>query len=58
VLFTDSAKHVADAGGAYWLLDEIAIAQRYEKTAATEEFQVWTLAVDLGRHAATLTGER
>jgi hypothetical protein len=23
VLFTDGAKHVADAGGAYWLLDEI-----------------------------------
>ena len=28
VLFTDGAKHVADAGGAYWLLDEIALAQR------------------------------
>jgi hypothetical protein len=26
--FTDGAKHVADAGGAYWLLDEIALAQR------------------------------
>ena len=34
VVFTDGAKHVADAGGAYWLLDEIAIAQAYE------EFQV------------------
>ena len=28
VLFTDGAKYVADAGGAYWLLDEIAFAQR------------------------------
>ena len=26
VLFTDGAKHVADAGGADWLLDEIALA--------------------------------
>ena len=28
---TDGAKYVADEGGAYWLLDEIALAQRYEK---------------------------
>ena len=27
VLFTDGAKHVADHGGAYWLLDEIALGQ-------------------------------
>jgi hypothetical protein len=26
VLFTDGAKYVADQGGAYWLLDEIALA--------------------------------
>jgi hypothetical protein len=55
VLFTDGAKHVADAGGAYWLLDEIALAQRSEKAVAAEEFQVWTLTVDLSRHTATLT---
>jgi hypothetical protein len=57
VLFTDGAKHVADAGGAYWLLDEIALAQRYEKAVAAEEFQSWTLAVDLTKHTATLTCE-
>ena len=45
VLFTDGAKYVADAGGAYWLLDEIALAQRYKKKVAAEEFQVWTLKV-------------
>jgi hypothetical protein len=55
VLFTDGAKHVADAGGAYWLLDEIALAQRSEKAVAAEEFQVWTLTVDVSRHTATLT---
>ena len=38
ILFTDGAKHVADAGGAYWLLDEIAIAQAYETAAAAQEF--------------------
>lgn len=45
VLFTDGAKYVADTAGAYWLLDEIALAQRYEKRVAREEFQVWRLTV-------------
>jgi hypothetical protein len=45
VLFTDGAKYVADTAGAYWLLDEIALAQRYEKAVAGEEFQVWKLSV-------------
>ena len=57
VLFTDGAKHVADAGGAYWLLDEIALAQRYEKAVAAEGFQCWTLTVDMTKHTATLTCE-
>ena len=46
VLFTDGAKHVADAGGAYWLLDEIALAQRYEQAVAAQPFQCWKLAVN------------
>jgi uncharacterized protein DUF6876 len=44
VLYTDGAKHVADAAGAYWLLDEVALAQ-HEKHIACEPFQVWKLAV-------------
>ena len=38
-------------GGAYWLLDEIAIAQRFEKAVAVEEFQVWKLTVNPDRSA-------
>lgn len=53
-LYTDGAKFVADQAGAYWLVDEIAIAQTRPKVRA-EEFQVWTLKVDLEKHAATLT---
>jgi hypothetical protein len=45
ILFTDGAKYVADAAGAYWLLDEIALAQRYVKAVAAEEFQAWKLSV-------------
>ena len=45
VLFTDGAKYVADEGGSYLLLDAIAIAQKFEKNVAAEEFQVWKLTV-------------
>ena len=56
VTFTDGAKYVADNAGAYWLLDEIAIVQPYEKAVASEEFQVWRLKVRAD-HTATLTCE-
>ena len=52
VLFTDGAKYVADMGGAYWLLDEIALAQRYKKAVAAEEFQLWRLTVKDNNTAA------
>jgi hypothetical protein len=38
-------KHVADAGGAYWLIDEIALIQPYEEAIGATEFQVWHLVV-------------
>ncbi len=54
VLFTDGAKYVADTAGAYWLLDEIAIIQPYNKKVAGEAFQVWKLSVHADQ-SATLT---
>ena len=56
VLFTDGAKYVADAGGAYWLLDEIALIQPHDKAVAAEEFQCWKLRVRAD-HTATLNCE-
>jgi hypothetical protein len=53
ILFTDGAKHVADAGGAYWLIDEIALAQARRRVAA-EAFQHWKLSVKPD-HTARLT---
>jgi hypothetical protein len=55
ILFTDGAEHVAKAGGACWLLDIIAIEQNCNKTVAAEEFQAWTLKVDLVRHTGRIT---
>jgi hypothetical protein len=53
-LFTDGAKFLADQGGAYWLLDEIAVIQPYNKRVAAEEFQLWKLTVRPD-HTALLT---
>ena len=55
VLYTDGAKHVAESGGAYWLLDEIAFAQSIRPVAA-EAFQLWKLKVS-SDHRATLACE-
>jgi hypothetical protein len=52
ITFTDGAKYVADAAGAYWLLDEIALAQRFDQRVAAEEFQVWKLTVNPDSTAA------
>jgi hypothetical protein len=54
VLYTDGAQYLAEHGGAYWLLDEIALAQRYEERVVGEGFQVWKLTVK-GDQSATLT---
>jgi len=56
VLYTDGARHVAVEGGAYWLLDIIASAQRYKKRVAATRFQVWRLYVRQD-NSATLTCE-
>jgi hypothetical protein len=53
VLYTDGAKHVADTADAYWLLDEIALAQKHDSAVRAEAFQVWRLEVK--GTAATLT---
>lgn len=54
VLFTDGAKYVADEGGAYWLLDLIALAQRFKKHVAAAPFQVWKLTVHHDRSATVV----
>lgn len=51
ILYTDGAQHVAEAGGAYWLLDEIVLAQRFAHSVASELFQRWTLTVSADQSA-------
>jgi hypothetical protein len=56
VLFTDGIKFLADRAGAYWLIDEIALIQPYNKRVTAQPFQVWKLAVRPD-HTAMLTCE-
>jgi hypothetical protein len=56
VLFTDGAKYLAERAGAFWLLDEIAIAQRFQPSVSVEDFQAWKLNVRVD-HSATLCCE-
>lgn len=45
VVYTDGARYLAQQAGAYWLLDEIALAQKASKIVGAEPFQTWTLEV-------------
>jgi hypothetical protein len=56
VLYTDGVKYVAETAGAYWLIDEIAFAQRFDKLLAAEQYQLGKLSVNPD-HTATLTCE-
>jgi hypothetical protein len=56
IVYTDGVKYVAETAGAYWLIDEIALAQRGDRRVAAEGFQSWILNVNADR-TATLTCE-
>jgi hypothetical protein len=56
IVFTEGVKYVADTAGAYWLIDELAFAQRYQAKVAAENFQAWKLTVN-DDHSAELRCE-
>lgn len=45
VLYTEGVRYVAEKAEAYWLVDEIALAQVNDKVVADTPFQVWQLSV-------------
>lgn len=53
ITYTDGAQHVAEAGGAYWLLDAI-VSHQYDAKVRHESFQVWKLNVADNRTAMLL----
>jgi len=50
VHYTQGVRYVAETGGAYWLIDEIAFAQAKAAVKA-EEFQHWVLTVNADQTA-------
>lgn len=59
-LYTDGVQHVAEHGGAYWLLDAIGswqFEQRIKQDSSLQDIQFWTLTVNEDQ-SAVLTCER
>jgi len=56
IIYTAGARHVFQAGEAYWLLDEIALDNAFNRRVKLEPFQVWKLTVD-EMHIGLLTCE-
>lgn len=50
ILYTDGVQYVAEHGGAYWLIDEIAFAQALP-AVASQTFQMWRLSVNKAQSA-------
>ena len=57
VLYTEGVEYVVDNVGAYWLLDEIALAQRHIIPVKREDFQVWDLKVNADQTATLTCGD-
>jgi hypothetical protein len=43
LVFTEGVDYVRKNAGAFWLIDDIAIANAHESQLKNEEFQSWTL---------------
>jgi hypothetical protein len=54
ILYTEGVRFMSVKAGAYWLIDEITFGQ-YHPRVKTQEFQVWTLSVNLLESTGTLT---
>jgi hypothetical protein len=57
ILYTDGAQYLAERAGAFWLLDEIALANAHIPAVKAEEFQLWTLTRNQTGNGAELTCE-
>jgi hypothetical protein len=57
VIYSEGARYVAETVGAYWLLDEIALAQRSEPKVQAEALQVWDLTKAQDGSAALTCGD-
>jgi hypothetical protein len=57
VIYSEGTRYVAETAGAYLLLDEIALAQRFEPKVKAEPFQVCDLTIAQDCSAALTCGD-
>lgn len=55
MIYTEGVKYVTDTAGAYWLIDDIAFAQRHVAKLRHEDFQNWELVVSSGGSAVLIS---
>jgi hypothetical protein len=51
LVYTEGVLFLAENSGSFWLIDAVA---SHQPTVVNEEFQLWTLDVDLTKHTAVL----
>lgn len=49
VTYTDGVRHVAQAAGAYWLIDKVAIVGTLDNALKAQPWQAWKLTVKDGK---------
>jgi len=57
ITFTEGVQFMAEKAGAYWLVDEIALGNRFLRKVKAEPFQVWKLKRDAEGNGAELLVE-
>lgn len=57
ITYTDGVKYLADHAGAYWLIDELAYAQKFLRKLPEQRLQVWKLKVKDGKGILSCTGD-
>jgi hypothetical protein len=57
LIYTQGIQYLAENAGAYWLIDEVATANKFSHPVKQEAFQVWKLTKDTRGCAAWLVCE-
>lgn len=58
ILYTDGVQYLAEHAGAYWLIDEIAFAQKILRKHPEQHLQIWKLKVKEGTALLTCIGDK
>lgn len=57
IVYTDGVKYLAEHAGAYWLIDEIAYAQKVLRKLPEQRLQIWKLKVSDDKGTLSCIGD-